>query len=365
MKYTYKQTRKDKDLIEYEVTIDFAEYKTFVDQAYSKLSKDVVIPGFRPGKGPKEAIEAKLGTKLLDEAIRNMLPIPAVEIIEKDKMKPVAQLQYDLHKFDPKEGIIYKFSFTNFPEVKLGDFKKIKVEKKVEKVSDEDVDSVIRSILRSGVKPEVLKKYEVKPKSDNKDAEKTEKKTSSEETKVIDFELNDELVKELKYKEEKTLDELRKSVKERLEGLKNEQMEEQYRNNIVEEALKITNIEIPESFIRSEAEAYENDFKARLSNLNLNVDTYLQTQNTTLEKKREEWKKMAEDKVKIDILLISVAMEYNLVPENKDIDAEIEAISDQNLKKQYDTDRGREMIRTVLTRRKGVNKLVELVEGKK
>lgn len=367
MKYTYKVLSNTKDETEVEVTVDFAEFLTIKDEVFNDLSREVKIPGFRPGKGPKEVIEQKIGSKLLNESVSKLLPRPAIEIIEKEKFRPVTQVHYDVTKFDEKEGITYKFHFTNFPTIKLGDLSKVKVKKEVSETKPEEIDDVIKSIMRSSVKPELLEKYKIeKPEKEKKaikpkDEDKKESK-KEEKKEEIDFELNDELVKALGYQKEQNLDELRKAVKARLEDLRNNQAEEEYVSKLVKEIIEISDVSIPESFIKTEIENYENDFKYRLKNLNLDVETYLQTQGTTLEKKREEWKKMAEDKVATDVLLINISLEHNVAPTEENVQQEIEAITDDSLKAEYDTDKGREMIRTVLMRRNGLNKLKELVE---
>lgn len=366
MKYTYKRTKHTTDVTEYEVTVDFSEFKKFQDLAFEKLAREVKIKGFRPGKAPKAKIEEKIGSDVLNEAIQQLLPEPAIEIIEKDNMRPVTRLDYSLDKLTEEDGVVYTFSFTNFPDVVLGDFSKLKVKKDEVETTQEDLDMVIKSIVRSSVKPEVLRKFEKNPAaSKGKDTEEVKEGEEAKEQVVEDFELSDELIKELGYEKEKTLDEVRVSVKEKLEEMKQQQIDEKYVNDIVAEAVKVSKFEIPKSFLEKEVENFEADFNARLKDLQLDAETYLQTQGATLEEKRKEWEKQAKEKIQNDILLINVALKHDIMPGKADVEAELKAMEDPNMRADYDSDNGRELIRTVLTRRRGLNKLMELVEGKK
>src|SRR5690606_22344177 len=105
-------------------------------------------------------------------ALNRMLIKISYEILQKEEYKPVKQPNYNITKLDPEDGIEFTFSFTNYPQVKLGDFSKINIKKEEPKVTTEDIDSVIKSIIRSSVKPERIKELTTV----------TEKK--SEDTKV-------------------------------------------------------------------------------------------------------------------------------------------------------------------------------------
>lgn len=395
MNYTHKQTHNDVNKTEYEVTVPFIELKPFEEEAYKVLSKDVKIEGFRPGKAPKATIVAKLGTKLLNESIGRLLPQVAFDIIQKENMQPISTPDYEVTKISAEEGITFKFWFTNYPTVKLGDFSKIKVKKEEVKTTDEDIDSVVKSIVRSGVKPERIReltkvtegetaKEKIKDqKSKNKNAHSHDDHDHShdghdhhhdhdhgdhththEDKGNFDFELNDALIAELGYEKEKTLKDVRESVKQRLTEMKQQQAEEKYMSEVVEEAIKLSKFDIPERFIKSEVEAAERDFANRLNELKLDRDLYLSTQGQTYEKKLKDWEEQAKKRVSADIVLINIAMQNDQLPLEEDIDNEINTIQDASVRSSYDTDSGRQYIRGVLTKQRGLNHLMEKVKNK-
>ncbi len=373
MDYTFKKISEDKNKTEIEVKVDFKEFEKAKEKSLAILGKDVKIEGFRPGKAPQNLIEAKLGSKLVTESIGRLMLDVAYDIIEKEDFKPVKQPEYDLKKLDAKEGVIFSFIFTNYPKVELGDFSKIKAKREEVVVSEKDIEDVIKSVVKSGVKPERLKELtkvtEVKAaphKHDHADHEGHDHDhTHDHKHDDIDFELNDKVIEELGYEKEKTLDDVKEAVKERLKDLKKQQAEEKYTNAVVEEAIKLSKFDLPDVFIDPEVEHSEKHFTERLEDLKLDVNAYLATQGKKIEDLREDWKKQATERVSIDLVLINIAMQNDLMPSDEDIQAEIDLITDPSQKHQYDNDGGREYIRTVLARRKGLVKLMETVEAKK
>jgi len=369
MEYTYKNLVKNKDEHKYEVKVEFKELIPFQDEAYKVLSKDVKIEGFRPGMAPRKMIESKLGSKVLVEAINRLLPAVTLEIAEKEGLKPVTAPNYDLQTTDPKEGIIFTFSVVNYPEVTLGDFKKIKVKKKKPSITQKEVDEVIRSIIKSSLKPEKIKELtkakeqkSEKAKESNSDKAKKHKSKKEDKAEVQEFELNDKLVKELGYEEEKTLKSLRESVKRRLEEVKEKEAAEKYTDEVLQEAVKLSKFDIPELFIERETENMEKQFMSRLEELKLDADTYLKTQGSSLEEKKKEWKKDAKKKVEIDILLVNIADQMDSVASDDDVAEEIEKIQDKKVRDEYkESDNAKEYVRSVITKQRGLAKLMEEV----
>lgn len=380
MKYIHKIVSRETDETKIEITIDYSEFKKTKDEAFQYLASEVRIPGFRPGKGPKEAIEKQLGTKLLDETIKRLLPIPAVEILEKEDIKPITRVNYDLQDLSADKGVTYIISFAEYPEVKLGDLSKIKVQKDAISVKVEDIDAVIKNLVRSSLPLDTLKKYKSKTKDsgsakkvaakgkssgkkENKENKSKDQKPAELTKDNIEFDLSDDLIKELKYEKEQTLEEMRNKVKERLIEIKERQAEEDYMNNLLLEAVKSSEVNIPKPLIDNEVHMMEHDFEDRLKELKLDKNVFLTTQNTTLEKKKEEWKETAKNKIKTELVLYKIASEHELDVDEAAIDAEINSIKDEKVRDSYQTSDARSYLRSMLTKRKAIDKLQEVVEG--
>jgi trigger factor len=370
-KFTYKKITESADFIEYLVTVDWDLFNSEKDRVFEELAKDVQLPGFRPGKGPRQAIEEKLGTKLLSETLNGLLPRLTYEIIVKEQMNPITQPEYDIKEIDPTKGVVYSFKFTNYPDVKLGDFTKIKVKKKQVNVTEKDVEDVIKNIAQTTLTPDQLKKITKtdlkKTKKATTDTKLKEKKKSSKagettQKESVNIELSDDLVKELGYAEHKTLSSLKKEVKTKLEEIQKKQIEEDYISQIVEQALELCEFTIPKILLDRESQNMEREFLSRLEQLKINPDDFLKSQGTSLEEKRKVWKKEAEKRLASDLVLIKIASEYKLLPSDEDVKKEINKITDEKTREQYQNDKAKDYVKTVLTKRRGVEKLKEIVE---
>ena len=117
--YTYKINKKTNTTIEIEVAVTKEGFNKEKERQYQRLSKNVKLPGFRAGKAPKSVIEASLGANLFTETIKNILPKYTSEILKKEDLNPIEQVDYD--DVDPKESgeVTFKVSIIVFPEIKL------------------------------------------------------------------------------------------------------------------------------------------------------------------------------------------------------------------------------------------------------
>jgi len=361
-KYTYKKKEQKKNNYTYEVVVSNDYQKEVQDKVYKELSKDVKVAGFRPGKAPKDMIEGKIAMDVLNETVNRILPDVSYEILNTEKLNPLSRLEYAFKEFNKDGGLTFEFSFANSPEIKVSDLKKIKVTKKVEPVTDTEVDMVIRNIIQSTLPKEKWSKEGSKKEdlSDEASAKSDEKKAEDKP-----FEITDEMISELGYEDEKTVEGMRKKVRESLQEVKDNQAEDEFTSKVLEEAMKVVDFEVPHNLIHEEIHNREHAFLERLKNINLDLEAYLKTQNKTMEQIHEEWHKDIEKGAFGDILAINLAVQEKLVPTEEDMEKEIEKVEDKVLQVQY---RGNpqmgDQLRTFLTRNNGIKKLVEIVKGK-
>ncbi len=362
MKYIHKKIKNGKDGVSFEVKLDFSELEPFRQEAYKKLSSKVKVPGFRPGKAPKSKVEPLIATDVLDEALGKLLSQIAYEIIIEQKARPLDTPKYEVKKLSAKEGIEFIFTYVNYPTIKHGDYSKIKVTKQSPEVKDTEVEEVIKSIINSSIKPEKIKELAKTKEIVEKHTTGSGKDAKEHEHIKLDFELNDKLVKELGYEKEKTLKDVKEMVKTRLLNIKSEQLLNEYNAKVLDEALKLAKFEIPSILIEGEVKRQEDIFSTRLKELKLDTNTYLTTQKTSIEQKRKEWEEESVKQISIDLLLISLAEEKGEVATDEDVQKEIDSISDPQTKSQYNSSRAREYVRTVITRQKGMKRLLEKIK---
>jgi trigger factor len=346
--YTKEET-KDKQ-IQLTVKVNPERFVAEKEHVYGHLAQEVKITGFRPGKAPKALIEAQISDQLYNETINHLLPEVTSEIIEELKMNPMNQVKYELVKMSDAEGIEYKATFINYPEVKLGDFKKIKIAKENKEVSAADVDAELAKIMKYYSKAAV--------KAPAAEGTSEEKPESKEEKEV---ELNDENVKSLGIGFE-TVAQLKEQVEKELTAVQARDAETKWLQSILDEAIKSSNVEVPESLVADSVKAREQEYLKKLTDLNLKLEEFLKVQNTTKEKLQKEWQDEAKKKFTEELLLLEIIKAEKFLVTDADIKAELEKVSDPKLQKELDTNEGKRYLVTVLLQQKAIEWLRDQVQ---
>jgi trigger factor len=335
-KYSFtKEETKNKE-IKLTVKVIPAEFMVVKEKVYNKLAKDVVITGFRPGKGPKNLIEARISGELYEETINKLLPEVTYEIITEEKYTPLNQLHYEVLKMSDAEGIEFSATFVNAPSIKLADFKKIKATKEEVKVTDQDVAVEVERLIKT-----------YGPKKDEKDAAETNEA-------AVKVEVTDEVIKALNLGFD-SKDKLEEQIKKELEANKQYEQEQKYITTIVDEAIKGSKIEAPKALVEEELHKREHEYTHQIEDLGLKVEDFLKSQNTTMEDMKKDWEKDANKRIQEELLLYQVIKENALTVSQEEIVKEINAIQDENTKKKMQTESGIRYMSTVMLQQKAIN----------
>ena len=116
--------------------------------AAKNLANRISIPGFRKGKAPMKVIEQHVGKQsLMDETAEILIQDAANDALKEEKLSPVDDIDYEVVTNEDGKNFVFKMKFTPRPEVKLGDYKGLTIEKTVEEVTDADVDTQLE-VLR-------------------------------------------------------------------------------------------------------------------------------------------------------------------------------------------------------------------------
>ncbi|MBU0975922.1 hypothetical protein KJ918_03925, partial [Patescibacteria group bacterium] len=279
-------------------------------------------------------IMAQLGPKLYEETLQELLPVATLEVIKREEIIPLDKIAYSVEKVGEGSGVKYSATFTVFPEFKLPDLSKIKVQKETAEVTEEEVKSVLEKM--------------------HDEAEKREKKK---------IKMDDSWAKSMNM-EAKTLDELKKNVEKELKRQKATMEENNYIDAILTEIIEKSKFEVPTIMIDQELERREGQYKTRIEQLGMKVEDFLRNQKTTMDKIKEGWRKEAEKQLKTEVILIKVSNEHKIVLTNEDVDEQIAAIKDEKVKAQYETNEAKNYLKSILVRQRVVKKITDLVEGK-
>lgn len=149
-----------KSQIELTVEISAEEFKPYVLRGAAKVSEEVKIEGFRPGKVPYEILKNKIGEMtILEEAGRIAINKTIDKAISENvEGEPVGQPQVNITKLAPDNPFEYKIVLALLPEIKLGDYKNAKVKMRKEEAQDEEVLKTIEHLRESRVKEKIVER---------------------------------------------------------------------------------------------------------------------------------------------------------------------------------------------------------------
>lgn len=352
--YTYKVDRDKDSGIKVEVTVTPERIKETETRVYQELAKDVEIKGFRPGKAPESDIKAKLGPKLLNETLNAVLPELAADIVEQEELNPITQLEYTFEEIDQDGNVKFSFTFTNYPNIELGDFSKLKVEKLEIKIEKEEIQEVIQRLFKQQAEDAEQHDHDAKPdESDEEQAEIEEK----------EIEVTDEKVKELGLEGIETISDLEKQIEERIRTVKGNDQNRIYQDQVIEAAIATSNIKVPAALLQQQADSLVADHIAQVEQLGVDVDSFLEAQGTTRKELEEQKLKQAEKQISAELLLSEIAKQHTILPTAEDVESEIEGITDADARQNFDSPQGRRHILSILIQQRGLQKLMQFVEG--
>lgn len=340
MEKTYTVKKVNPSTVEVTVTISKDSVKKSYETLLEKEVKNTNAKGFRKGKTPKELVESQLKPQILFEVFNRLAPLHLSNIVNTEKIELIAAPEYkELPKLELDQDIVFTVNLTVMPEFKLGNMKKVKVTMGSFTVDDKEVEEIITKL------------------SENKGitAKKGTKEFVNQSAKLLSFgDVKD--MDELKYKIKKTLVVEKESVIRR-----------QAENDALNQAIKLSNIEVPDPAVHYEAHEREHSFKHQLEHMKMTIEKYVETVGTTVEQMVDMWHKDAKEALETDVFLKLYAKEKNLSISDKELDDEIEKVKKQNPNQStsYDDPEWKEYIRRVSLKQKAYTQFLSEVMPKK
>ncbi len=145
MEVNAKVLNREGNELTMEITAAAADLEQAITTVLRKAAKEVKIPGFRPGKVPAKMLEGYIGEQaLLQEALDEMLQPMYIEAINQTDIFPVDRPHVDVQQLARGQEVKLSFKVTVKPEVKLGQYKGVEVEKELYVPTEEDIDQEIK-----------------------------------------------------------------------------------------------------------------------------------------------------------------------------------------------------------------------------
>ena len=151
-----EEKKKFKETINkvYGMVTNGAEIKPYnfekeVDAKINQIAKTTKIPGFRPGKAPKEMLKQKYRASVLGEVLDETVGNATEEVIKSNKLNPVMMPNIKVTKFEDGKDIEFTLTVELMPEIKIGNLSAIKLEKLMAEVPAEEVEKALNYIAQS------------------------------------------------------------------------------------------------------------------------------------------------------------------------------------------------------------------------
>ena len=135
----------EKNMIKLTIEVEASELEKAIDKAYQKQKNQITIPGFRKGKAPRKMIEKMYGTGVFyEDAANSLIPEAYSKALEEYEGKEIVSApSIDVVQIEAGKPFIFTAEVALKPEVTLGTYKGVKVDKVEVEVSEEEVDAEI------------------------------------------------------------------------------------------------------------------------------------------------------------------------------------------------------------------------------
>ncbi|MCD8180806.1 MAG: trigger factor [Firmicutes bacterium] len=362
-----KNEQIEKNLVKLTFEVSAEDFDKAVNQVYKKNANKFNIPGYRKGKAPRKIVEKYYTPAVFyDDAINSVLPQAYEAALKESGVESVARPEIDVEEIKAGEPVVFTALVTTKPEVALGEYKGIEVDKIDYTVTDEDVQKDIeamqqknarlitvddRGIENGDIAVIDFKGYTDGVAFDGGAGEDYELEIGSgtfipgfEEQLVgaetdADVDVNvtfpeeyhadnlagKEAVFKVKVKEIKkrelpeidddfaseasefdTLEELKADVRKKLEETAMNKAKTETENAIIDKVIENAEFDVPDAMVEAQIDNLVNDFAQRISYQGMNLDMYMQYTGQTMETFRAQFTEQAKKQISGSLVLEAV-----------------------------------------------------------
>lgn len=358
-----KMEKIDVNVVKFEVKVEADKFKEALTRAYKKNVKKFNVPGFRKGKVPMSVVKKYYGVEvLLEDAVNFAIEGSYANVLKENNVRPVDFPKVEVVQAEEGKDLIYTAEVTVYPEVELGAYKGLNVEKKTYEVTEEEVAAKLKEMQEKNARVEVKEgaiengniavidfkgfidgvafeggeghdysleigsgsfidnfeeqlvgakagdKVEVNVTfPENYGKEELNGKPAKFEVEVKEVKakelpvLDDEFAKEVS--EFETLEALKEDTTKKLEEANTARAEREYEEAILRAVVENAKMDIPAVMVEQEIDRMVQNLAQRLQYQGLTLEQYFQFTGTDAVKMREYMKENAETKVKTELVL--------------------------------------------------------------
>ena len=347
MKTTIKKLPKSE--IEIEGELDAEKFESYFAQALKRLGENVEIDGFRKGKIPESVLIANIPeARILEEMAELALSEHYPKMIEKESIDAISRPEIAITKLARKNPLGFKIKTAILPTIKLPDYKDV-AKKIISKITDAEKNIVVTEKDLEDTIMDIRKSRA--PKIHMKDHVHKEGEGHKHDEEIANQELpefNDEFVQAIgPFKD---VADFKAKLKENIKLEKENQQKEKTRLKIIEGIIEGSDLELPEILVEIELDKILYRMESDITQMGLKFEDYLKHLNKTKEDLRKEFRKDAEKKAKLALILNEVAKAEKIVADEEQVAKEVAAILEHY--KDADPERARMHAENVLTNEK-------------
>ena len=378
----------EKSMVELQFSIDAETFKSAVNTAFKREGKKYAIPGFRKGKAPKAMIEKMYGKDLFQyDAINDLFPENYEAAVKEAGIEVVGRPDPEVVSMSEDEGATLKVKVAVKPEVELGEYTGLTVNKDVKTVDEADVDAEIKRmqdrngrlltregaaengdtvdidfegfvdgvafeggkaehyslVLGSGsfipgfeeqvVGHKAGEEFDVNVKfPEEYQAEELAGKDATFKIKLHEVKykelpaLDDDFAKDVS--EYDTLDELKDSIRNNIKTNLDKQAEQKVENDLMDQVIANMKADIPDAMVDSRIDELVQDFEYRISQQGLKLADYLKYMGMNIEQFRAQFKEQADKQVKMRLAMEAIVAKEGITASDEEFEEEVKRIAD-------------------------------------
>ena len=384
-----KVISKEKNTVKFTFNVSAEKFEEGMKYAYEKNKKHISIPGFRKGKAPRKMIEAAYGEAIFyDDALNFVLDTEYPATVKELDLDVVSKPEIDTQSISKEDGVVFEAEVTVKPEVKLGQYKGLEVEKVDTSVPESAVEAELKKVQEQNsrlvtiedraammgdtatisykgtidgvafeggesdnfdlvlgshsfidtfedqiVGHNVGDKFDVNvtfPEEYHAEDLKGKAAVFAVELKGLSLkelpELNDEFAQDVS--EFETLDEYKASIVAKLTEAAEANAKQVKGDKLLEQAVKGAQMDVPECMYETKMDQMMRDFENNISRQGLSVEVYCQYLGTTADALKEQFREPAKNNVDARLVLEQIAVEEGLTTTTEEENAEITKIAE-------------------------------------
>ena len=384
------------------IEVPETELEAAIEKAYQKQKKSISLPGFRKGKAPRVMIEKMYGKGVfLEDAANSLIPVQYSMAAGESGLEIVSQPTIDVTQLEPGKPFIFTAEVAVKPEVTLGEYKGVEVEKQNTEVLDEEVDAEIFKERESNSRmidvedravengdtvnldfegfvdgeafeggqgegyPLVIGSntfipgFEEQLIGANIDEEKEVNVTFPEDYQAEELkgkaavfkckvnriqkkelpEVDDEFAKDVS--EFDTLEEYKADIRKKLAEEKEKDAQRAKEDAVINKIIETSEMDIPDAMVDAQIDQMADDFGRRMQSQGLSLEQYFQFTGLTMEKLRDELKPQALKRIQTRLVLEKIAEVEDIQPTDEQVDEEIAKMAEMY---KMEADKLKEMI---------------------